>query len=528
MATGYTLLRQDEDIRKSENYDDTIVPSSTNYETTPADIEDDLNTVRSAINNLLNRSGGSFPATNWYDAIATPSTLETGTARGVNALNDALHAVEKKRVLRCVWGIDAITIASAGDTFDILAAGELPGNTTAAVGAVTTLGTVVAAHGGTFGTHSLAEVAGASAISPKNLVQIVDAVSRDPVLDAGDRIYGLLQTETATDGHTITDTTTTRVQISFVKINGTGTDLEAITAGAMDGVTYDYCYVERIRLEDLNEQNFLGGASIDVPAGASVDRQAAYDNQGTTPVDLTTNATIDLEGPGLVWSIRDDLEAVVFRVVEGSAGGTTEVQIAAATDTFNNDALANDFATGATFNSGGTRPVAVGETDGVVGTTAGDLLIDAFAELLLEDGNKAGSTFSGGLKLSDTTAEWDAYETAFGEVSILNAMVQAYSAGANPVRSFHAVTSNEAANADIGGPSTTANNLDADLPDALITGTFTSNHWLFLNGRLMRPGANSSANFDYYPSSTFTGGDVNICFERTLKSGDVIVVVYWP
>ena len=44
----------------------------------------------------------------------------------------------------------------------------------------------------------------------------------------------------------------------------------------------------------------------------------------------------------------------------------------------------------------------------------------------------------------------------------------------------------------------------------------------------MRPGADATANFDYYPGSVFTAGDVNLAFERNLKSGDIIVTVYWP
>jgi hypothetical protein len=528
MATGYTLLRQDEDIRKSEVYDDTIAPTLAAYETNPADIEDDLNNVRSQIQNFLNRSGAGFPAANWYDDISVPSTLETGTARGINALNDGLHVVEKKRILKCVWSLDSLSIAGAGDTFDILGTGELPGNTTAAVGAVTTLGTVVAPHGGTFGTHSLAEVAGTTAISPKNLLSIVDATTRDPILDGSEKIYGLLQAESGlTDGGTITDATTTRVQISFVKISGN--DLVAITSGAMDGKSYDYCYVERVRFEDLNEQDFLGDASVDVPAGSTVTRQVGYDNQGATPVNLTNNAILDIEGAGLIWQIRDDLEAPLFTITEGSAGDTTSLAIGSQVDTFDVDAVDNDFLNGATFGTTGTG-IQISETQGVI-ERAADLEIRASGagELYLDDSNQPVSwAQTAGVKLSDTATEWSDYETAFGgEVSLLNAIVQAYNAGANPVRTFHELQANVAKDANVGGPSTTANNVDVDFPDALLT-NFLTDHWLFLNGRLMRPGADATANFDYYPGSVFTAGDVNLAFERNLKSGDIIVTVYWP
>jgi hypothetical protein len=523
---GLTLLRQDDDIRQSDVYTDNVAPSLANYETNPTSAEDDLNNLRSQVHNLLKVQVG-----NWYDDLITPSALDTGTQRGVNDLNTDLHAVERKRVLRCVWGLKSVTIAAAGDTFVVLALAELPGNTTAAVGAVTTLGTVVAAHGGTFGTASLDEVAGATAISPKNLVQIVDAGTRDPVLDAGDRIYGLLQTENAVDGHTMTGTTPNRAQISFVKINGAGTDLVAVSAGAMNGVSFDYCYVERVALEGLNEQDFLGGATVDVPAGSTVTRQNGYDNQGTTPVDLTTNATLDLEGAGLIWSIRDDLEADLFRVVEGSAGGTSAVNIAAAVDTFDVDAVANDFANGASFDTAGT-PIQVAETAGVI-ERAADLEIRASGtgELYLDDSNQPVSwAQTAGVKLSDTATEWSDYETAFGgEVSLLNAIVQAYNAGADPVRTFHDVTavSAIAADTDIGGPGTAANNIDTDWPDQFVT-VGILNTWVFLNGRIMQPGASAAANNDYYPGSSFVASNVTLRWERVVKPGDVFMSVYWP
>lgn len=524
---GRTFVRQDEQIGSTTDsltaYDETITLNLANFETNPDDLAQDLNNIRSAIN-YARKADQSLQ---WYDQQTVPTALETGTARGVDDLNDGLHAVEKKRVLKCVFGLKSITIASAGDTFDILGTGELPGNTTAAVGAVTTLGTVVAAHGGTFGTHSVTEVGGPTAISPKNLVQIVDAVTRDPVLDAGDRIYGLLQSETATDGHTITDTTTTRVQISFVKSNGT--DLVAISSGAMDGVSYDYCYVERVRLEDLNEADFLGGANVDVPAGATVTRQAGYDNQGTTPVDVTTNSTLDLEGAGLTWTIRDDLEAMLFQVVEGSAGGTSQLNIGADVDELDIDAVATDFANGVTIDSGSASPITVGVTDGHVETTAGDLHLQAAAEIFLDDVNQTGSTWAqtDGIKLSETTAEWDTFESNFGEVSLLNAINQAAATAGARRKVVSVMTANVAADTDVSGPSND-NNMDADLGD-LSAGTFVTDYDIFLNGVLLRNGADASANHDVYPGTALANGQLR--FEFPLKGTgtrpDVITVIDW-
>lgn len=533
-----TFIRQDTQIRNSDVYDDTTPPTEAAYETNPTHIETDLNNLRSQIQNFLNRDGAGFPAGNWYDDLTAPSTLEAGTQRGIDSLNDALHLIEKKRVLKCIFGLNSISIASAGDTFDVLGTGELPGNTTAAVGAVTTLGTVVAAHTGTFGTHALDEVGGSTAISPKNLVEIVDAATRDPILDAGDKIYGLLQSEDATDGHTITDATTTRVQLSFVKLNGTGDDLIAIASGAMDGVSYDYCYNERVRLEDLNEADFLGGASIDVPAGATVTRQVAYDNQGTTPVDLTTNAVLDLEGAGLSWTVRDDLEAALFSIVEGSAGGTSQVNIHSGVDEFDVDAAVNDFANGVTMDSAGTAinvGVTTAQIDAAASLTlastggASDLFLSAGNEMYFDDTNQTGSTWAqtAGIKLSETTAEWDNFETAFGgEVSLLNAIVQAKNSSSR-TKGVAVVTSTANAGVNVTG----GTNLDASLPDYSGVTSFEDEVDVYLNGVLLR-GDNSTTganDHDVYPGDTPANGDLK--FEFTVKatgsSPDVITMIVY-
>jgi hypothetical protein len=517
-----TFIRQDTQVRRSDVYDDTIAPSLANYETNPVHIEDDLNALRSIAQNLLNRSGASFPSGNWYDDIATPVTFENGAARGVNTVNQDLHDLERKRVL-----VNSIKLADiavpATQNWVVLGTGELPPNTTAAIGAVTTLGTVVAYNSG-FDAHSLAEVSGATAISPKNLCQVVDGTTRDPILSGGRRVYGLLQSESNTDGSTITDTTPDRVQISFVRINATGDDLEAVPVADIENTTINYSCVVRKGLEDLTEQDFLTGAEVDVPTGATVTLQVAYDNQGTTPVDLTNNATLDLEGPGLVWQIRDDLEAPLFSITEGSAGGTSTIAFGSDVDVFDNNAAVNDFLQGVTVDSGGT-PIDIGATTaGTIGTTnTDDLRILGAGELYFDDGNQTGSTWAqtSGIKLSDTTAEWDLFETTFGEVSLLNAISQAATMGARGTKVYANVTSTTTADNDVGGVGG-GTNLDAQLPD-MSAGTFLTDYDVFVNGDLQRPGADASANNDYYPGTSLANGQLK--FEYTVKSGDVICVV---
>lgn len=510
-----TFLRQLTQIAESDTYDDTVVPSEANFETNPAEIEADLNSLRSRSNDFLNRDDATF-AGNWFDSISAPSTFENGIARGINLLNQELHDLERKRILDrvAILGND-LTIASAGDQFIILGTGELPGNTTMAVGAVTTLGTL-AAFEATFGTASLTEITGANALRPKNLAvlwQSTGANIGDPVEDgSGLQIFGLLQSETATDGHTATDTTPFRLQMSFVKTNPGGTDLVLITAGEIDGVDFDYAPVERFALEDIPEESFLGTNFIDSGV-ANATRQTAYDNQGTSAVELTTNATLDLSSAGITWSIRDLTDSDLFRITEGSTGGTTNVVFSSSLDVWSSSAVINQFANGVLHNAAGTRPITVGVTEGVIESTAGDLRINATVELFFDDVNQTGSTWAqtDGIKLSETTAEWDLFETNFGEVSLLNAMNQAVT---NSVRTRvqTTVTANTSADVDVNGPGG-ANNLDVDLPPFNLV-TFVTDCDYFLNGNLLRNNASSGAE-DIYPGTSAAAGDVRLTF--TLK-----------
>lgn len=526
----FTFVRQDA-AHRSVTYDDTVVPSEANFETNPTDLESDLNNLRSMLSELRDNQTG-----NWWNALTAATGFEGGAERGVQTLNQDLHEIERKRILLPRKLLVDVAVGGT-DNWVILGAGALPTQTTIAVGAVTTEGTVAAAHGGTFGTHALSEVSGAHALAPKNICEITDNAG-DPILSGGRRIWGLLQSENAADGHTATDTTPNRLQISFVRPNPAHTDLEACPAGDIQGLTIRYCYVERDAWDDTTEQDFLArGAAIDIGAGAaSVTRQVAYDNQGATPVDLTTNAIIDLEGVNLEWQIRDDDEAILFRAIDGGAGQGT-VQIGAAAD-FDSDAGSNDFLNGASFDTGAAgTTINVGVTANqidsggaltVTSAAATDLTLIGAQELFLDDGNQTGSTWAqtGGIKLSETTTEWDDFETAFGgEVSLLNAITQAKNASPNIRKVVAVLTATVAADTDVSGPSND-NNLDADLGD-LSLGTFVDDYDIFLNGQLLRNGVDAAANFDVYPGTSLANGQLR--FEFTLRSSpgnaDVLTVI---
>lgn len=647
-----SLFDQDTQVHRSGAYDDTIVPSLANWETNPSSLEDDLNSLRSAVSLHLDDQAG-----NWYDDLNTPSALDAGSQRGVNDINTDLHGIERKRFLDYVSmvGVDvpvaagvaatgnllfnsapgngetvtidtkvytftaplgaadgdvaiggtaaicrdnlvkAITLtgvggvdyaaattlhqtataaAGAGDSLDatakkqgtagntiattetlvdvlsvwgaatltggvgdlvILGAGDLPSNTTAAVGAVTTEGTVVSFEA-SFGTATDTEVAGPTTLDPKNLVKIVDAATRDPILDGSDReIMALFQSEFNVDGTTITAVTPNRVQLSFVVINAAGDNLELVDGQYIGGKTIDYAYTERFAFDDMLETQWRGHGYVDGGA-ANTDRQAAYDNQGVAPVDVTTHSYLDLEGAGLEWQVRDDLEAILFRIIEGSAGATSEVELGSDVDLFDNNAVSSDFANELKVDTGGTE-IDIGVTGGTVETTgAADLRIVGAGELIFVDGNEDVTWARDGILLSDNAAEWIAFESAFGEVSLMNAIVQAVGA---VTRCKDVATVGGAAAADIaantliqgpGGPG--VDNISADLCD-YDSLTFVDDVDIFINGALQWNGANAAANNDVYPSAVAAERQAG-CFyaEFSLRyrggaSPDVITMIAW-
>ncbi len=214
------------------------VPNGVGGGNTAVDISGDTtaDNVRDSIISAINGVGGTLLITAGIGGAGTVSlTQDVGGSSG-------------NTNVATTGGPPGTYNAFTGGTGDvvILGTGELPTQTTAAVGAVTTLGTVVAAHTGIFGNITLDEVSGPNAVQPKNLMQIVDGNTRDPILSSSRTVYGLLQGESGVvDGATITDTTTTRVQISFVRITSNGSDLERVPASDIAGMTINYCTRER-------------------------------------------------------------------------------------------------------------------------------------------------------------------------------------------------------------------------------------------------------------------------------------------
>lgn len=344
--TNKTILNPAYQMWNIGTYDDQLAAGAA-LETTDESIEYNLYAVISQLNRAFS---GVVTGNNWYVDTVTPTGLgDTGTQRGVNNLNTDLHLIERKRILKRVSMVDVDVPDPVNAQVVILGAGDLPSTTTLALGS-TTLGTV-AATASTFGTASLDEVAGANPLQPKSMLVLTDVATGDVVVGviSGKQVYGLFQSESAVDQSTITATTPNRIQISFVVHNAGNNDLELAPAGDMNGIVFDYAYVRRDAFEDCPEEAWLGDGFADTGVSAAT-RQAVYDNQGATVVDTTTNATLDV-GLGLTWEIGDGTSAPLFTVTEGSGGGTTDISIGTAVDTYMNMAVDVDFTSGITANT---------------------------------------------------------------------------------------------------------------------------------------------------------------------------------
>jgi hypothetical protein len=377
-------IRQDQIHTQGSAIDDTLSPP--NHDSNAVDLADSIDYMASQLADILGE-------TNWTDA--PDETVAALAARA--KLEDTLAETELET-------LTDVTVPN-GQNYKLLLAAELPTFKTKAI-ATTTKGLVTAQHDGTFGSaHSLAELAGDTALSPRNLLGVVDGATGDPILSGGRVIWGLLQNEAgAGDGTAFTDTTPERAQVSFVRANATHDDLEACPATDIEDKVVNLTYVRRKALSERTPQDWLRRtAHVDLPTGAaSVTLDNAVDNQGATPVTQDT----DIE-----WRISDTYE---FRF-ETSDGGRTlfavspnavgdQIQLNVDTLDVNVGAAGTiDFDNGLTADSGG-QAINVGVTAGRIDSTALKLAATAgLAEVEGQGVTLDGTVGAGGPLTADAT-----------------------------------------------------------------------------------------------------------------------------
>src|SRR3990167_1267224 len=503
---GRTFLRQIINIGSSDTFDDTLTAGSV-METTGSNLEQDLNNLRSQVKRVIWDDGSG----NWYDDIPTINSKK----RAINDLNFDLDDIETKPLLFRTQVLTDVFV-SASSNVATLSGNEKPSEVFAS-GSTTTSGAVAVwlNSGSAYGSNSLIEASGFNAIAPRNLIIIRSGSSGDPILSNFKEIKGLLQVMSGTIDGTSFNDTTQRVQISFVRENATSDDLEAVPAVDIENMTINYSYVRRINFDSIPEQAFLDGRFVDQVGSVDVNLNNAIDNQ----MGLATQTQ------NIDWDIADTYELAFTADTGGTdllklspTGGGNTIQLNIDTLDINNANTA-DFLNGITADSGGTA-ISIGAVAGEISSTAGltifsggssDARFLGAGELFFDDGNQTSSTWAqtNGIKLSETTIDWNNFKTEFGEISILEAIVSGSNAGGHR-KAIGVLTTNVLQDTNVRG----GVNLDASLLN-YSGSNFLEDVNIFVNGVLMRNGADLSSNNDVYPGTDPSQGDLK--FEFDLK-----------
>lgn len=524
-----TFISQPNQIFSSESYDDTQTVGQTM--TGSLTLEQDLNNIRTQLRQILwaNVSGS------WYDAVTAPSGGLS--ARGLNTINDDLTDLEQKRLVYRCTNLNTVIVNSSSN-FALLSVsnGTAPSDPIA-LGVTTQTGSIVAElvfAEGPHGTHSFALVSGTIDARPKNMAVVRDAFSGEPITDASNNnkdVYALLQIEEgATDGGAFNDTSGShRTQLSFVVEDPSGS-LVAASVAAIGGKHILYSYPCRTALDNIPEDAFLSDVifldAIFTSGTAlltDVTRQRAYDNQGTTPVELGNDADLDL-GAGNSWSIRDDNDLDLFNVEEGSAGSTSTVTVGYEVDVYENRAVDVSFESGISVSTGSVA-VSLGPDvlalTGVLSTSTGtDLLVSGGTNLLFSDGYLSGTMTP--LLLASSSSDWQCFYDTFGpDETLLDALCQLSASnavsGALQRTIFRAGTTGNPILADVNVTSPT--NLDAALGD-YSANVFDKDLNIYLNGVLLLPGLTAGDPNDVYPGDVASSGDLK--FPYVLRTGSII------
>jgi hypothetical protein len=180
-----------------------------------------------------------------------------------------------------------------------------------------------------------------------------------------------------------------------------------------------------------------GGGTVNICA-VNLPNALNIGTAGARDIDIGSSAatSITAEAKDVSLGVVDnDAAAHTFAISATNAGAGTALLNIDADDAITIDSLAAgislDGVTASNFSVTGANLTLSTITSGVLALTSAGLLT-------LTDGFKAASTYGTDLVLSDASAEWDTFDTNFGEVSLLNAINQCAST---------AVTLDEAYNA---------------------------------------------------------------------------------
>jgi hypothetical protein len=546
-----TLIRPDTQIRTIDNYLDSLSPGIT-LETLSTSIETDIQGILS----ILNLHGDATGSGNWYDDVATVNAKK----RGLLQLNDDLDGIEEKRILCPVQVLTNVTVPNTQNYVILNVANSEAPSADAAIG--TGVGAVVAVLGaGLIGSHQLTEVAGSNSLSPKNIVILRDALSKDSITSNGQTVFGLLQAENGVVQDDSFNDTDKRVQISFVRNNGSDS-FEAVPIADIENKVIEYVYGKRDSFINLPEDcSFPNVTFSDQVAVQDVTLDNAIDNQGSTPATMGTDIDVRISD-STGWAFQDPTGATdIFKVYRD--GTTNRISADAFFMTFNNGATATwqkglnigvsvqgiqiGVDVGTIKTSGilkldasqriettealhidtAGQTIKIGDTNGLIQTNgnltletinANNMFLRSGANLYLDDGNRLGSGRITELNITASTQEWTDLVTQYGSTASLASMLLQAKSESGEEYVEYDVTTSITSNGNF-DPASDATLIRGTTPDYTNFDPDTYEVKVFVNGN--GPQSFGAAN-DYELGTTPASGHLN--FKYKLKIGDRLTI----
>jgi hypothetical protein len=494
-----TKLSQ-EQTRNSRSYDQTIAAGLATMVTAATDNQYDLNALRSQSKRITGK-------TNWYEA---PDT-------SIASLNTAVGDIEDHSFLFNTQVLTSVSVGSSNN-FVVL---SVTGSQAPTENAANTTGEgAVCAYlaSGEFGANRTSVVTGANALQPYNLVLIRDASTNDVITSNGQTVFGLLQAENGTVNGDAFNDTTKRVQISFVRDNGSNS-LEAVPAADIQGKSIKYSYITRKSLTNLPQNATLSGSFADHIAAAEVTLQNAYDNQGATAVEGSTSFAYKV-GASNTYKLQNSDASVDLVSVDGTSasmavsfGANTSI-----TGTLNSSSSAS-------FDTAG-QSISIGSTTGAISSAASlslsasgatsNVTLSAGGSIILSDSAITGSNYSGDLKIAANNTEVNSFVSNYGSVSLISAINTALNTSAASVVEY--VLTSDVANTGDFDPSAHTNINSGTDPDWTTNSISTA--VIYINGRRLVYGTN----YDFEVGTTPADGEIS--FASDLYTGDVIAIEY--
>lgn len=512
-----------EQIQNTFVYDDTGAAGSA-QQTSSTNLEQDLNAIRSALRRHLDSTGSG----KWYDDCPI---LGTGTTKlGLKQAADAIYAQSQQPFAPPAFNYTATPVPANQNYVILSVANQQAPSGNLAIQA-TTFGAIVAqsaSSGSAFAANELTALAGSDALHPKNLVRIHNDADGSPIEDANTiDIFGLLQAEsTAVDGAAANDTSGgARVKISFVKINSSTKQFVAAAAADIAGKTINYAFRRRVPLSQVPEGALGGdGAFVDNIGAADVTLTRATSNQAGTGIPVVASVLWQVPN-GQSFKVQSASGASDIFAVNPTSGGTG-VAVNASTWAVTTTS-ASTFTQGQQVSTA-AQTINVGVTAGqidsaglaITATGANPLKLQSGAGVTFRDGYLSGSTFtSTSVPLASGSADWTAYKSAFGEVSIAQALVTSSKSANHRYVVADVTPVLVAAGTNVTGAGSGAN-LSVQLPDWSMISDPSSNVRCIYNGVILRYGANQAANQDFYAGDNKATGDLKFNFAlRGIASG---------